>query len=205
MVDYRGFGESSLNCGKITPDGIVSDAEAMYDYLVTEKGCSPDDISLFGHSLGGAVAIQLANKKPVNTLVIQSSFTKLNDVFGDFMSAVVPETWMEKTGKLISYLTQKNEFDSIEAIKTVQAKNVVISHGTKDKVISSEHAKKLHEAKPGSKLVLMEGAGHSDYREFLQPEHIALLNKFFVGDEEPVERQAVIVESPVPLVQYGVA
>ncbi|GEM_PF-1474160 len=213
MVDYRGFGKSTLKCEKITPDGIVSDAEAMYDYLITEKGCKPDDISLLGHSLGGAVAIQLANKKPVNTLVVQSSFTKLSDVVKDFKklpNAYLPKSIFPKfltdivPDSFIDGLVVDNEFNSIEAIKTVKAKNVVISHGTKDKVISSDHAEKLHEAKLGSSLILLDGAGHSDYRQFLQPEHIALLNKLFVGENE-APRKTIIVEPPPLTAQSGVA
>lgn len=175
MVDFRGFGNSSLNCGTITCDGVIEDAKAMYNHLITKRGCTPRDISLFGHSLGGAIAIQLANKEKVNSLIVQSSFTSLKDVVDyllprkDLVSKVLPDS-------LVSLVTSSNEFNSLEAIKTVKANKVCICHGEKDRLIPYEQAEKLFDAVTKPKvLITLDEADHSNYAKHFTEEQISKL------------------------------
>lgn len=170
MVDFRGFGNSSLNCGKITCDGVIEDAKAMYDYLTNNKGCTPNDISLFGHSLGGAIAVQLANEKKVNSLIIQSSFTSLKDLVKDLLPTnlgnVIPDSWL-------SFVTSSSDFNSVEAIKTVKANKVCICYGKQDELIPYQHAEDLFNAVTRPKeLLILDEAGHSDYARCFTEEQI---------------------------------
>ncbi|MCH7995733.1 MAG: alpha/beta hydrolase, partial [Planctomycetes bacterium] len=75
IVGYRGYGRSSGNPGE---DGL--DAEAAWRYLTETRGEWPDRIVLFGRSLGGAVAIELARRHNPAALVVESTFTNLVEV-----------------------------------------------------------------------------------------------------------------------------
>src|SRR4030042_5461623 len=61
IIDYRGYGRSE---GRPSEAGLYSDADAAYSYLCQEKGVPPHDIVLYGASLGGAVAVDLAPRRP---------------------------------------------------------------------------------------------------------------------------------------------
>jgi hypothetical protein len=71
-VDYRGYGKSE---GKPDEAGVYKDADAAYDYLIKERHFHAEDIFIYGHSLGGAVAVNLASRRPCGGLIVQSSFT----------------------------------------------------------------------------------------------------------------------------------
>lgn len=175
MVDYRGFGRSS---GTPTFNGLVSDAEAMYNFLRKEKGLKVDDISIFGASLGGGVAIQLAKRKEVNALVIQSSFTSIEDVAGDIMSSVLPDVLIDAVTPLVV-----TKFNSQETIKEVKAKQLLIIHGTNDKVIPYKHGVSLfREAKKANLkpiFIKLKGAEHTNCTDFYDDDCIKLFRRLF--------------------------
>lgn len=77
IFDYRGYGESD---GKATEQGTYRDAKAAWNYLVKEKGYSPDKIIIFGRSLGGAVAAHLVMQNKPAALILESTFTSLPDL-----------------------------------------------------------------------------------------------------------------------------
>ncbi|NNL95007.1 MAG: alpha/beta hydrolase [Xanthomonadales bacterium] len=72
IIDYRGYGQST---GKAGERGLYTDAEAAWDYLVFQKGLAPDRIVIFGRSLGGAVAAQLASRQQPGGLILESVFS----------------------------------------------------------------------------------------------------------------------------------
>ena len=175
MIDYRGFGESTLKPNKrITEDALAIDADAMYDYLITKRGLSPEDISVYGHSLGGAVAVQLSTRKEIDRLIVDATFTSLKDVGKDYFYSIVPKSWVGKVAG--------DEFNSIEAIKKIKAKKVCVIHGTSDNVVPLEHSARLFGAidKP-KEIIVLEGANHSNCRECIlkSEDHTDKLRKFF--------------------------
>lgn len=74
MVGYRGYGG---NPGRPSQSGLIHDAMQAYDYLVTEQGLDAAQIHIFGHSLGAAVAVQLAVRRPARSLGLLSPFTTM--------------------------------------------------------------------------------------------------------------------------------
>jgi len=72
IFDYRGFGNSS---GKPGEQGTYIDADTVWNYLVTEKNLTPQDIIIAGRSLGGGVASELAKKVQPKLLILESTFT----------------------------------------------------------------------------------------------------------------------------------
>ena len=77
IVDYRGYGRSS---GRPSEQGFYRDAQAVYNFLVSVRKVFPDDIILYGESLGGAVAIDLATKKTIKGLITECAFSSTQDV-----------------------------------------------------------------------------------------------------------------------------
>jgi fermentation-respiration switch protein FrsA (DUF1100 family) len=70
-VEYRGYGKSE---GKPDEAGLYLDAQAAYEYLVKDRGVPPGRIVAIGHSLGTAVATDLASKREVGGLVLEAPF-----------------------------------------------------------------------------------------------------------------------------------
>ena len=77
IFDYRGYGRST---GSPSESGLYKDAEAVWQYLTEERRMLADNIVLFGRSLGGAVAVWLADRVKPAGLIVESSFTSVPDL-----------------------------------------------------------------------------------------------------------------------------
>lgn len=147
VFDYRGYGRSA---GVPSEAGLFADARAAYDHLVGPLGASPDELLLFGHSLGGAVAIDAALDRPVAGLVVESSFTDLKDM----ARALYPQAPL--------HLITRNEFRSIEKVAALGMPKLFI-HGTADGTVPFEVGQRLFDAAAAPKeLFVVEQAGHND-------------------------------------------
>src|SRR5258708_12301937 len=79
MIDYRGYGASGG--GFPSEAGVYQDAQSAWDYLVHDWGVNPANLFIYGHSLGGAIAIELALHHPEPAgLVVESSFTSISNM-----------------------------------------------------------------------------------------------------------------------------
>ena len=77
ILDYRGYGRSE---GRPSERGLYRDARAAWDHLVDGRGVAPSDIVLFGRSLGGAVAAELASQVQPRALILESTFSSARDL-----------------------------------------------------------------------------------------------------------------------------
>ena len=73
--DYRGFGESE---GSPEEQGLYADAMASYRYLTDSLGVPPEQIVIFGHSLGSGVAVELATRVKAAALVVEGAYTSVS-------------------------------------------------------------------------------------------------------------------------------
>lgn len=163
LIDYRGYGKST---GKPSIDGVIKDAEAMYAYLI-RRGYKSKDISLYGRSLGGAIALELANKATVRSIVIQSSFTSLKDAAKDIYPFIP------------SILIEGKTFNSKELIKKITIP-VLISHGEDDEVIPVKHSYVLYElANEPKKLIVFPNADHNNVGKHFNEEYFNALSQLF--------------------------
>jgi len=146
-VDYRGYGKSE---GSPSEAGVYRDADAAYQYLVESRKFAPKGIYLYGHSLGGAVAVDLASRRECGGLIVESSFTSVPDMARHVYYVPVAR-----------YLPS-SRFDSVVKIARVHSPVLVI-HGTRDAVVPFEMGRRLYEAAREPKAFLpIEGAAHDD-------------------------------------------
>ena len=145
-VDYRGFGRSTDELP--SEDTVYEDAHAAWRWL--GEHAPGRDRSVFGHSLGGAIAVQLASEvADAKGLIVEGTFTSIRDVFDSMRFGWLP------LGPLI---TQR--FDSARKIARVQAP-VLVVHGLRDTLIPPALGRALYERAQGPKrLVLVEGGSH---------------------------------------------
>lgn len=162
-LDYRGYGKSQ---GSPNEEGIYRDAEAAYRYLVEARHVGPRHIFVYGHSLGGAAAIDLASRRECGGLIVESSFTRARDMAQRML--LIP---------LLAYVP-KTRFDSLAKIARVRAP-VLIAHGTRDSVVPLWMGKSLFQAAPEPKTwLVINGAGHDDLPEVGGEEYLESLRKF---------------------------
>src|SRR5829696_2442138 len=90
--DYRGYGESA---GSASESGLYQDADAAYRYLREELKVPADRIIIFGHSLGSAVAVDLASRVPVAGLIVEGALSSVVQR-GQELYPFVPVRWMAR-------------------------------------------------------------------------------------------------------------
>jgi len=146
IFDYRGYGHSQ---GKPSEQGLYQDAEAAWRYLVRERRVSPDEIIVFGRSLGGAVAARLAQSHRLKALILESTFTSL----GDIAAKVYPY--------LPTRLLLGSRFNTAGYLGRVDCP-VLIVHSRQDEVIPFGHRRRLFERAREPKRFLEITGGHSD-------------------------------------------
>src|SRR5208283_2184290 len=162
-VDYRGYGKSE---GKPDEAGVYHDADAAYDYLLKQRHFRAQDIIIYGHSLGGAVAVNLASRRPCGGLIVESSFTNARAMARRMFA--VPA---------IAYVV-KSRFDSLRKIRDVRAP-ILIVHGTRDEVIPFAMGQQLFAAAPEPKrFYSIEGAGHNNLMEVGGESYLECLHQF---------------------------
>lgn len=83
--DYQGYG---LSKGEPSIKGICDDGRAAYDYLVNERGVKPEDIVLFGSSLGSGVTMEVAKTRKVAGIILHAAFSSLRDLTIELMPKV---------------------------------------------------------------------------------------------------------------------
>lgn len=146
ILDYRGYGRSE---GTPEEQGMYLDAEAACNFLINKKGFAPENIIIFGRSLGGGVAAELALRKPCGGLILESTFTSV----GEIARKVVP---FLPTTKIL-----KNKFDTLAKIRQIRIPVLVI-HGLQDELIPYENGEKIFTTANKPKYFYPVNAGHND-------------------------------------------
>lgn len=145
-IDYRGYGDSD---GVPSEAGLYRDARAAYDYLTTVRQVPPSRIVIYGHSLGSAVAVELATQVPAAGLIIEGAFTS------------VPDRGADLYPYLPVRLIARNRFPSLERIRTLRMPLLVL-HGRDDVTIPITHGQRLFEAAPEPRTFVETAGGHAD-------------------------------------------
>ena len=168
VMDYRGYGKSQ---GDFPSESqVYEDAQLAWDYLVKQRGVNPNQIYIYGHSLGGAIAIDLAVRHPEAAgLIVEGSFTSTRAMV-NFQKGLF---WMFPIDLL---LTQR--FDSLSKVDRLQMP-VLFIHGTADNVVPVEMSKKLFDAAPEPKqLYIVPDGGHNNLAQIGGAEYLQIVSHF---------------------------
>lgn len=148
LVDYRGYG---LSDGRPNVKGIMKDSILAYDYLRTR--CQPENIILWGESLGGAAAVHVASKRRCRCLVLISTFSSVDDVIFD---SDTPGWFRYPLGSLVKMTTEP--ISSKTKISHVSCPVIVI-HSEEDGYIGFNSAKRLYDSVPHDCKILIKIEG----------------------------------------------
>lgn len=144
MVDYRGYGNSA---GTPTEAGTYEDASAAWHYLRDHYGLREQDIIIYGHSLGGAIAAWLAAQHTPRALILEAAFSSFVEIAGEAYP-YLPVSLLVRFG-----------YDTRQSVSEVTVP-VLIIHSTEDRVINYSHAQTLFDAAVGTKQLLTLRGSH---------------------------------------------
>jgi uncharacterized protein len=144
-VEYRGYGGLS---GSPTEAGLIADAEAAYAFAITRYW--PQELVLWGESLGSNLAVVLASEKSVGRVILEAPFTSA--------AAVAARSyWYLPVGLLM-----KDQFRSDERIGKITAP-VLILHGVKDQTVPYAMGERMFDLTKARKhIVRFLDGGHED-------------------------------------------
>jgi fermentation-respiration switch protein FrsA (DUF1100 family) len=147
IFDYRGYGKSE---GQPDELGIYRDSLAAYRVLVDARNVRPESLFLYGQSLGGACAIEVALQCPAGGLILEATFTSTEEMAG-LMFPFLP----------VKFLV-RSKFNSIDKIPLVAMPKLFV-HGTQDSIVPFSMGRKLFDAAREPKEFLkIPNADHND-------------------------------------------
>lgn len=155
--DYRGYGTSE---GKPSERNCYGDVDAAYHHLAETLGIAPSNIIVYGRSVGSGPSVDLASRKPVGGLVIQSGFVSAFRVMTH--------------AKIVPF----DRFDNLAKMPKVKCP-VLVVHGAADTIIAPWHGQKLYDAARSPKqILLVPEADHNDFNEVAGPRLFEELSAF---------------------------
>ncbi|MEJ7625184.1 MAG: alpha/beta hydrolase [Pyrinomonadaceae bacterium] len=155
--DYRGYGTSE---GNPSEANSYQDIEAAYDYLVKTQKIPANRIIVHGRSLGGGAAVDLASRREVGGMVLESTFTSAARV----LTRV----------RILPF----DQFENIRKIKAVTCP-ILFIHGREDWTIPLHHGQALFDAANEPKQVLwIDNAGHNNVFNRASERYLATVREF---------------------------
>jgi fermentation-respiration switch protein FrsA (DUF1100 family) len=148
LFDYRGYGASEgVAAGE---SNLYADGDAAVAFVTNEKGIHPDQIVLYGQSLGTAIVADVASRGKFGAVVLESGFSSSSSV----AASALP--WLPRWLHFIG----RNRFESARKLATVKSP-ILIAHGDPDRTIPTAEAHLLFtSANEPKRLLIVPGAGH---------------------------------------------
>jgi fermentation-respiration switch protein FrsA (DUF1100 family) len=146
IIDYRGYGQSH---GRPSEHGLNRDAAAAWHWLTAVRNIAPEQIVIFGRSLGGAVATTLAARERPGALIVESSFTDI---------AAMARLHHPLLARLVPL---RYRFASLDALARVDCP-VLILHSRDDGVVPFAHGRALFDAATAPKRFIELTGGHNE-------------------------------------------
>jgi fermentation-respiration switch protein FrsA (DUF1100 family) len=166
IFDYRGYGKSG---GQPNEQGIYLDSQAAYDFVTQEKMIVPEKLILFGRSLGGVFAVDVAAKNPAAGLILESVFTTAQDM-AKAIFPILPIGW-----------AIRSKFDIVNRVPQLKLPKLIL-HGNRDEVVPYELGRQVFSAAAEPKeFYEIKGAGHNDTIFAGGASYFSTLDKFISG------------------------
>jgi uncharacterized protein len=164
-VDYRGFGKSDLESP--SEEKSYEDAQAAWNWIAEKYPNQPRYI--FGHSLGGAIAIELATRvSDEKGTLVEGTFTSIPDVFSTLKWGWLPVGWL---------ISQR--FESEKKVAKIGSPLLVV-HGSEDRLISPALGRRLFDAAQEPKrFILVQGGSHHNTNGLGQTQYRTALKEMF--------------------------
>ena len=164
LLDYRGYGRSE---GSPDEAGTYLDADAAYQWL-RARGIAPETIVVYGESLGGPIATDLAARREVGGLVLESAPSSILGV-AQHHYPLLPVSW---------FLSVR--YDALARMPSVRAP-VLIMHSPRDEIVPFAMAEELFAAAPGRKRLVRLDGGHNDNFVIAAEVYQAALRELLLG------------------------
>jgi fermentation-respiration switch protein FrsA (DUF1100 family) len=142
LVEYPGYGRSAGHPSETT---ITQAVLAAYDWARARPGIHPGRIVAYGRSVGGGAACQLAARRPVAALVLESAFTSVRAFARGFGAP--------------PFLV-RDPFDNLAVVREYGGP-LLLLHGSRDDIIAPGHSQLLAAAARHAELHLLP-CGHND-------------------------------------------
>lgn len=167
IIDYPKFGKSE---GDFPNElSVYENASSAWEYLVKEKYISPNKITVYGHSLGGSIAIEMAARySTMAGVIVESSFTSMMDMARKRIYRFFP----------IKFILDQ-EFNSIEKVKRLSVP-ILFMHGKKDSIIPYQMTVNLFEQASSAikNIVLFEDGRHWNLKMVDNNRYIESITQF---------------------------
>jgi len=153
LWDYRGYGRSDGDPGVET---FRRDALAVYDYLVEDGGVPPEQIVVWGHSLGSFLATHVATQRSVGGVVLENPATNVDD----WVDHLFP--WYVRLFLGVDVDPSLRQDNNLERVRDLSVPMLIVG-GAADNVTDAAMARRLHEAagSPHKQLVVVEEGEHN--------------------------------------------
>jgi len=165
IFDYRGYGNS---LGEPSEDGLYKDARAAWAYLIEKRGIEQENIILFGRSLGGAVAAELAAEVQPGALILESVFSSAPDI----ANVIFPV--------LSRLVLLRYDFNTVAYVRQVLSP-VLVLHSPDDEIIPMHLGEKVFQAANEPKSFVRMRGGHNSGLRMSQPEYERAISRFVSG------------------------
>ncbi len=173
LLDYRGYGESE---GTPSEAGLYADGAALYQFAI-DRGFRPEQIVLFGESLGSAVAIETALHRPCRAVILETPFLSVPALARRYYPWVPP-------------FLIRTRFDNERKIPRLAVPKL-IAQAERDEIVPPEHSRRLFElARPPKQLYVIPGATHNDTYLVGGRPYLDALERFLDG--LPESRSSVV-------------
>ena len=173
LVDYRGYGMSS---GRPSEAGLYADGEAIVRG-VEARGIGPERIVLFGESLGGAVALETAMRRPCRAVILEAPFLSIPDM----ARSVYP---------FVPSFLVRTRFDNASKIARLAVPKLVVQ-AEHDDVVPPDQTRRLFElAAPPKEYYVIRGARHNDTASVGGQAYLEAWRAFLAKSRVPVEARS---------------
>ncbi len=173
IFDYRGYGNSA---GRPSEEGIYLDAMAAYDYLAGRPDIDKESIAVYGVSLGGAAAAELATKRKLAGLVVDSSFTSAKEM-AKLLYPFLPSFFMkmQRTFWISLYLESARKLNSLTGLPKL------FLHSKEDALVPYSIGEKLYNAAAEPKQFVTVNGLHAESCTYDPETFKQAFREFFKG------------------------